>query len=156
MLPVTFLYNKKSAISAFLWSLGAVIMFTYYISIDRPILSDPISIMLAVGDCLVLCLIIYGYVKRLRPALRGEFALEINNRDLIFKPRNLSIPLEDILDIELRKSPVGERYYLYVKKMGVSDTKQDKELDLAWIVGKPDDIYKAVKHHFDKVMGHKR
>jgi len=141
----TFLYNKKSTVLTMLITAGFMAVITYNL-VDRPVaVSDPGWWILIVLETGVFTYILYLYTMRLRPAMQQETALELTPTDLVFKPKNITIPWKTISDINTRAANrSGTQQYLEVS---LNDTDNTIRIDLDWIAGDPTDIYTAVVNY---------
>jgi len=149
MLPVTFPYNKKVPRNKILWLTALLIGLTYFIIVNAHGGGVITWVIIGFCDTLTLGAMFYIYLTQLKPALQDNAALELNDLDLIFAPKNLTIAWKIVQEIELKADKDG--CYLYVIVTDPTNAFLHARIDLDWVAGKPDDIYKTTLHHFHHV-----
>ncbi|MHB8208444.1 MAG: hypothetical protein ACYDDY_13705 [Mucilaginibacter sp.] len=82
-------------------------------------------------------------VKYTIPAILGQIALELNNEELVSYMRNVSIPWNDIEDIDLRSGKSSSSLYITFKVE--TDHGSHIRIPLQFVMGKDEDIYETVK-----------
>jgi hypothetical protein len=147
MTTETFLYNKKSTVQTMLISAGFMAVITYNMIVHTKAVSDPYLWIMIVLDLGVFTYILYLYTMRLRPAMQQETVLELTPAELVFKPKNITIPWKTVSDVETKAANrSGTQQYLDIALNDTAETKHVR-IDLDWIAGDPADIYTAVVNY---------
>jgi hypothetical protein len=145
MTTETYLYNKSSTVQTMLISAGFIAYFTYNLVVRAQTVSDPYLWIMVALDLGVFAYILYLYTVRLRPAMQRETVLELTPAELIFKPKNVTIPWKTISDINTKAANrSGTQQYLEVS---LNNTAEHVRIDLDWVAGDPTDIYTAVVNY---------
>ncbi len=145
MTTETYLYNKKSTVQTMLICAGFIAYFTYYLIVRTIVVSDPGLWVTIVLDLGVFTYVLYLYNVRLRPAMRQETALELTPAELIYKPKNITIPWKTIGNIDAKSADrSGMQQYLDIT---LNDSVEHVRINLYWIAGDATDIYSAVVNY---------
>ncbi len=147
MTTETFLYNKKSTIQTMLISAGFMAILSYNLIAHSEGVKDPYLWILAALNLGVFIYILYLYTMRLKPAMQGETVLELTPTELVFKPKNISIPWKTISDIATKAAnKSGTQQYLDISLNDSAEVNHIR-IDLDWIAGDPTDIYTSVVNY---------
>ena len=144
----TYPYSKKNSfvtisVSVVLGLLFLSNVFKAYHNHDR--------IDLFIFTVLILILIfVLGIVvfKRLLPALKGDTALEFNEKGIVDYLRNITIDWHDIQTIDFKRTRSSFMICLILK--WESDYGSQIFISLRWVEGKDRDIYDTALLYFDQ------
>ena len=82
-------------------------------------------------------------IKYTIPAIQGRIALELNNKGLVSYMRKVTIPWNDIEDIDLRSGKSSSSLYITFKVE--TDHGSHIRIPLQFVTGNDEEIYKTVK-----------
>ncbi|WP_461464197.1 hypothetical protein [Mucilaginibacter sp.] len=141
--PITYPYSRTSTylstafiIGVVVWSIPHLLKFVEA--------SDVKDYMLIVAfDVTFIVMAVIVVVKYTIPAILGQIALELNNEELVSYMRNVSIPWNDIEDIDLRSGKSSSSLYITFKVE--TDHGSHIRIPLQFVMGKDEDIYETVK-----------
>jgi hypothetical protein len=112
------------------------------------------AIIFGVFVLFVFALMMLMIVTRLKPALNGEAAMEMNENGIKDYLRNIVLDWKDIEDIGLK--PGRSSAMLIFELKFDSDFGKQVFFSLRWVEGKDRDIYKKVLAYFDEAEGIER
>jgi hypothetical protein len=100
-------------------------------------------LLIAAFDLCFIIMLTIVVIKYTIPALQGRIALELNDDEMVSYMRNVSIPWDDIEDIDLRTGKSSASLYITFKV----DTNHGSHIriPLQFIKGNDEEIYEAVK-----------
>jgi hypothetical protein len=141
-------YSKKNsfvtiAVSLVLGLLFLSNIFKAYHNHDRIDLF--IFTLLILMLAFVLGIIVF---KRLLPALKGDTALEFNEKGIVDYLRNITIDWQDIQTIDFKRT--RSSFMICLKLKWESDYGSQIFISLRWVEGKDSDIYDTALFYFDK------
>ena len=146
MTTETFGYNKKSAIQTMLICAGGIVYLMYNLVLHTQSAGDPYLWVMLAPVLVLFSYIVYLYVKRIKPAMRQETALELTPAELIFNPKNIAIPWKNISDINTRPSNrSGTQQHLDISLN--EPAGEHISIELHWIAGDPVDVYNVVNNY---------
>lgn len=148
---IRFRYSKKSGFIGVGILLIAVLLLlrTCLISLyTHDVVGCVVFGVLGAVVAAVLGIMVYA---RLIPALKGEIALELDERGMKDYIRNIAIDWKDVEDIFLqpgRSSPM-----LVIELKFDSDLGKRVRVLLRWVEGRDIEIYNTVVNYFDEIEG---
>lgn len=151
---VKFPYSKKAGFTVMAVMLLLILLMlktcvTSYLSHD--LLG---AIIFGVFILFVIALMVLMIITRLKPALDGEIALEMDENGIKDYIRNIVLDWKDIEDIGLK--PGRSSAMLIFELKFDSDFGKQVFFSLRWVEGKDRDIYKKVLTYFDEAEGIER